>query len=216
MSWRSLREARRYLLLALGAELAVLAAGGRRFGRLLGGTALAGLLFFRDPERRAPDRPELVYATADGVVVGVDRATEPWLGDRESLRVSTFLSLHNVHVTRSPVTGDVIRDEDLPGGFAPALFRRSESNRRKRLAIDGRRGPVVVVQIAGLLARRITSWVGVGTPVAAGQRLGLIHFGSRTELLLPADDVEPLVKVGDRVRAGVTPVARYRTERIAA
>ena len=211
MSWRSLREARRYLLLALGAELAVLAAGGRRLGRLVGGAALATLLFFRDPERRAPDRPDLVYATADGVVVGVDRAPEPWLG-RESLRVSTFLSLHNVHVTRSPVAGSVSLDEDLPGGFAPALFRHSEANRRRRLAIDGRRGRVVVVQIAGMLARRITSWVGVGSPVAAGQRLGLIHFGSRTEVLLPAEDAEVLVRVGDRVRAGVTPVARYVTE----
>ncbi|MDP8943783.1 MAG: phosphatidylserine decarboxylase [Actinomycetota bacterium] len=212
MSWRCLREARRYLLLALGAELAVLAAGGRRFGRLLGGTALASLLFFRDPERRAPERTDLVYATADGVVVGVDRAPEPWLEGVEAVRVSTFLSIHNVHVTRSPVTGSVVRDEDLPGGFAPALFRRAESNRRKRLAIDGRRGRVVVVQVAGLLARRITSWVGVGSPVAAGDRLALIHLGSRTEVLLPAHDAEVLVKVGARVRAGVTPVARYRAE----
>ena len=215
MSWRSLREARRYVLMALAAELALLVAGARRFGRLLGGTALASLFFFRDPDRSAPGQPDLVYATADGVVVGVDRASDPWLGGVESLRVSTFLSLHDVHVTRSPVAGNIVLDEELPGGFAPAFLRRSESNRRKRLAIDGEGGRVVVVQVAGLVARRITSWVGVGSTVVAGDRLGLIHLGSRTELLLPADEAEPLVTVGQRVRAGVTPVARYRREQVA-
>ena len=210
MSWRSLREARRYVLAALAAELAVLLAGGRRFGRLLGPTAAASLLFFRDPERRPPGRPDELYATADGVVVGVDRAQDPWLGGRESLRVSTFLSILDVHVTRSPVAGRVVLADELPGGFAPAFLRRSESNRRKRLAIDGEGGRIVVVQIAGLLARRIASWVGVGSAVAAGERLGLIHLGSRTELLVPSRDAEALVRVGDRVRAGVTPVARYR------
>ncbi len=212
MSWRGLREARRYLFLALVAELALLLAGARRLARLLVGTAIVSLFFFRDPERRAPARADHLYATADGVVVGVDRAAEPWLGDRESLRVSTFLSIFDVHVTRSPVAGKIVQAEELRGGFAPAFLRRSESNRRRRLAIDGQAGRVVVVQIAGLIARRIASWVGVGSAVAAGDRLGLIHFGSRTEVLVPAEDAEPLVSVGDRVRAGVTPVARYRAE----
>ena len=210
MSWRCLREARRYLLLALAAELGLLVAGRRRFGALWVGTAVASLIFFRDPERPSPTRPELLYATADGVVVGVDRTAEPWLGGAEALCVSTFLSLHNVHVIRSPVAGDVLLDEQLPGGFAPAFLRRSVSNRRKRLAIDGERGRVVVVQIAGVMARRITSWVGAGSAVSAGQRLGLIHFGSRTELLIPADDAKVLVSPGERVLGGVTPVARYR------
>jgi phosphatidylserine decarboxylase len=212
VSWRTLREARRYLLLALAAELALLRSGRPRFGPFVGGTALASLFFFRDPERPSPVRPDLLYATADGVVVGVDRTPEPWLGSGESLRVSTFLSVFNVHVTRSPVSGDVLIHEELSGGFAPAFLRRSMSNRRKRLAIDGERGRVVVVQIAGLVARRITSWVGTGSAVAAGQRIGLIHFGSRTELLVPAEEAEVLVGVGERVLAGITPVARYRTD----
>ncbi len=212
MSWRTLREARRYLLLALAADLAFLVARRRRFGSFVGGTAVASLFFFRDPERPCPARPELLYATADGVVVGVDHTSEPWLGEAESLRVSTFLSVHNVHVTRSPVAGDVVLDEELPGGFAPAFLRRSASNRRKRLAIDGERGRVVVVQIAGLVASRITSWVSAGSAVGAGQRIGLIHFGSRTELLIPPDVAEVLVSPGERVLAGITPVARYRSD----
>ena len=212
MSWRSLREARRYLLAALGAELALLAAGVGRFGRLIAGTAVVSLIFFRDPERPLSPRPDLVYASADGVVVGVDRTSDPWLEGRESVRVATFLSILDVHVTRSPVSGAIVLDEDLPGGFAPAFLRKSAENRRKRLAIDGEEGRVVVVQIAGLLARRIASWVSLGSRVAAGERLGLIHFGSRTEVLLPDDEAEVLVRVGERVRAGVTAVARYRRE----
>ena len=210
MSRRSLREARRYVLAALAAELALLLRGGRRFGRVLAGTTLASLVFFRDPERRAPGRPGEVYATAVGVVVGIDRVSEPWVEGREAVRLSTFISLLDVHVTRSPVAGNVALAEELPGGFAPAFLGRSASNHRKRLAIDGREGRVVVVQIAGMLARRIAPWVGLGSAVAAGERLGLIHFGSRTEVLLPAEDAEVVVSVGERVRAGVTPVARYR------
>jgi phosphatidylserine decarboxylase len=121
-----------------------------------------------------------------------------------------FLSLLNVHVNRSPVTGKVIDVEEIDGGFAPAFADRSEVNYRHRVALDGPQGPMVLVLIAGLVARRISRWVDRGDQVVAGQRISLIHFGSRTDVLLPTGTVDVLVRPGDRVRAGVTPLARYR------
>ena len=169
-------------------------------------TALASLACFRDPERVLDPEPNTVYATADGVIVGVEEASDPWLPE-QALRISTFLSLHDVHVIRSPVAGNITLAEEVKGGFAPAFLGRAGSNLRKRLAIDGPAGRVVVVQIAGMVARRITSWTGLGSRVATGQRVGLIHFGSRTEVLLPADRFEARVRAGERVKAGVTPIA---------
>jgi phosphatidylserine decarboxylase len=205
VSWRALREARRYVLSALLADLMLLL-GGRRAGWIGASAALVSLAFFRDPERPLDPEPDAVYATADGVIVGVDEASDPWLPER-ALRISTFLALYDVHVIRSPVAGGITLAEDVEGGFAPAFLRRSGSNLRKRLAIEGPAGRVVVVQIAGLLARRITSWTGLGSRVGTGQRVGLIHFGSRTEVLLEADRFEARVRVGERVKAGATPIA---------
>ena len=209
MTWRALREARRYLAAALLAELGLVLAG-RRPGRVLLGAGALCAIFFRDPERRIARDAELVYAAADGIVVGVEPATDAWMGDREAVRVSTFLSLHNVHVNRSPVSGRIAAAEEVSGTFAPALFGRAGENQRRRLAIDGEAGRVVVVQVAGAIARRIASWVEIGHSVSAGQRIGLIHFGSRTDVLLPASSVEVTVKVGERVRGGVSALARYR------
>ena len=206
MSWRALREARRYVLWAALGDLLV-AMTGRRAGAVSAVTALASLLFFRDPERALAAEDDTVYATADGVIVGVDEAEDPWMDD-PALRVSTFLSIHNVHVIRSPLSGRIAADEEIDGGYAPAFLGRSGQNLRKRMAIDGDSGRVVVVQIAGMLARKITSWTDLGGEVTAGQRVGLIHLGSRTEVLLPRDRFESLVRPGQRVRAGVTPIAR--------
>jgi phosphatidylserine decarboxylase len=211
VSRRTWPLARRYALppLAAGASLALT---GRRAGWPL--LALAGCVvaFFRDPERPAPADPALVYAACDGFVTGVDPdVEEPWLPGGRGTRVTVFLSLHNVHVNRSPVAGTITRSEQLGRGFAPALTRGAEDNRRNRLALDGPAVPVVVVQVAGALARRITNWRGVGDRVAAGERLGLIHFGSRTDVLLPVGAAEVLVSRGTRVRAGVTALARLRT-----
>ncbi len=202
------REARPYVLAPLAGGLALLASG-RRAGWVGVGAATASALFFRDPEREPGTDPRVVYAAADGFVTSVDeRKNEPWLPGAVT-SISTFLSLHNVHVNRSPVGGRIVEVEEVPGGFAPALCARAEENRRRRLAIDGARGRVVVVQVAGLLARRISPWAGLGDDVAPGQRLGIIHFGSRTDVVLPSGVAEVLVKAGDRVRAGVTPLARY-------
>jgi phosphatidylserine decarboxylase len=208
VSWRALREARRYVLAALLAELALAPLRALR-GRLLLTVGLACLAFFRDPPRTLEPEPDVVYAPADGVIVGVDTIQEKWLRGGDALRISTFLALYDVHVSRSPVGGRVSLAEETPGGFAPAFLSRAARNHRKRLAIDGEGRRVVLVQIAGLLARRISSWAWLGDRVTAGERIALIHFGSRAEVLVPVADVSPLVAVGDRVRAGMTPIARY-------
>ena len=99
----------------------------------------------------------------------------------------------------------------VPGGFAPALFAGAGENSRRRMAIDGDAGRVVVIQVAGSLARKISVWVALGERLDVAQRFGMIHLGSRTDVLLPVDSAEVLVSVGQRVRAGVTPLARYRS-----
>jgi len=127
MTWRALREARRYVLGALAAEL-VLAPLRLLRGRLLLGVGLLSLMFFRDPPRPLAPRADHVYAPADGVVVGVDRAPEQWLPGEDALRISTFLALYDVHVNRSPVAGEIALAESIPGGFAPAFLRRATAN----------------------------------------------------------------------------------------
>ena len=210
MTRRSLREAQRYLVAALAAEL-VLAPLGILRGRLLAAVGAICLGFFRDPERRLQPAPDTIYAPADGVIVGVDTAPEPWLPGPDALRISTFLALYDVHVNRSPAPGRIALAEAVPGSYAPAFLGRATDNHRKRLAIDDGPRRVVLVQIAGMVARRISSWAWEGDRVSPGDRIALIHFGSRAEVLVPAGSAEPLVAVGDRVRAGITPLARYVT-----
>ncbi len=207
MTWLALREARRYLL-AAGAVEAALAPLRILRGRLLAATALLVLFFFRDPERELDPDPDVIYAPADGVVVGVDTVEDADVGAR-ALRISTFLALYDVHVNRSPYAGRIADASETPGGYAPAFLGRSTDNHRKRLVIDGRGRRVVLVQIAGLLARKISSWAWRGDDVAAGQRVAIIHFGSRAEVLVAADAAVALVAPGQRVRAGVSPIARF-------
>ena len=200
--------ARRYSLppFLLGALLLIL--GRRRLGWAGLLASLGVLAFFRDPERGLVPEPGVAYAAADGFVKSVDEVEEAVLPGGRGVSISTFLSLHNVHVNRSPIAGTVSDFEEIGGGYAPALFESSEGNRRNRLVIkDGAGTSVVVVPKAGAIARRISSWVGVGDEVEAGGRIGLIHFGSRTDVILPSG-WKPLVSPGDRVRAGLTPIAR--------
>lgn len=213
MTRRSWKEARRYVLgpLVVGVALVV---ARRRSGWIALGAASAVTLFFRDPERRLIPDPDTIYAAADGVVVNIDSSiSDPWIPNGEAVRISTFLSLHNVHINRSPVAGKIRATKEIQGGFSPALFRHSEANQQNRLAIDGTAGPVVVAQIAGMIVRKISCWVGTGDSVEAGQRIGIIHFGSRTDVVFETRDTEVLVRVGDRVRGGITPLARYITRK---
>ena len=182
------------------------------------GVAWAGLLltafclyFFRDPDRVPPTRPGLVVAAADGRVVSVQRAVpaaELGLGEEPRWRVATFLSVLNVHVNRTPVTGRVDDITYRAGAYLNAsLDKASEANERNALRIglpDGRN--LAVVQIAGLIARRILCEVRAGDEVRVGERFGLIRFGSRTDIYLPLG-VRPLVSVGQTMVGGETVVA---------
>ncbi len=207
MTRRSLGESLHYLRVALLLELALYRFSLLR-GRLLLGTAAACLFFFRDPDRPVGSDPDTIYASADGVIADVEIVSDEWLpGD--ALRIGTFLALYDVHVNRSPARGTITLAEEAAGGFAPAFARRATENYRKRLAIDDGDRRVILVQVAGMVARRISSWAWLGDPVETGDRIAIIHFGSRTEVLLPATEARVAVAPGQRVRAGVTPIARY-------
>ncbi|MGB3681282.1 MAG: phosphatidylserine decarboxylase [Rubrobacteraceae bacterium] len=217
MTARSWGVARQYvfwpLLVGLFALLAGLVAGRKRlraFGWLSLGAAGLTALFFRDPERRLEPENGVIYAAADGLVTDVDEVDEPWISGGRAGRVSVFLNLQNVHVNRSPFAGRIEKMEQSDGGFSPALFGGVEDNYSNRTLVDGERGPFVIVQRAGMIARRISPWVEEGQTVDTGERIGIIHFGSRTDVLLPPGEATFLVEPGDKVRAGLTPIARYR------
>jgi len=169
------------------------------------------LYFFRDPERFAPGRPGLVLAPADGHIVSVEPAIPPaelGLGDAPRWRIAIFLSVLDVHVNRMPVDGVVTRIAYRHGKFVNAsLDKASTDNERNALAIrlpDGR--DVAVVQIAGLIARRILCAAREGEAVVAGDRFGIIRFGSRTDTYLP-EGVRPVVAVGQTMIGGETVMA---------
>jgi phosphatidylserine decarboxylase len=169
------------------------------------------LYFFRDPDRVPPARRGLALAPADGRVVSIATAAAPkelGLGTAPRWRVSIFLSVLNVHVNRMPVEGTVIRTAYRHGKtLNAALDKASDENERNALAVrlpDGR--DVAVVQIAGLIARRIVCDVREGSVVQAGERFGIIRFGSRTDLYLPVG-VLPLVAVGQTMVGGETVIA---------
>lgn len=167
--------------------------------------------FFRDPERVTPTRPGLMISPADGVVSLIEPAVPPaelGMADTPLTRVSVFMNVFNCHVNRAPVPGTVKAVAYRPGKFLNAsLDKASEDNERNSLCLemaDGRE--VAVVQIAGLVARRIVSFVSGGEALATGDRFGLIRFGSRVDVYLP-EGVEPSVMVGQTMVAGETVLA---------
>ena len=166
--------------------------------------------FFRDPERVTPVRDGIVVAPADGRVSRVANtvpAAELGLGERPLPRVSIFMSVFDCHVNRSPVTGKIERIVYRPGAFVNAdLDKASEDNERNAFLIATDRGRVGVVQIAGLVARRIVCFVRQGATVGVGERIGLIRFGSRVDVYLP-EGVRPLVAEGQTAIAGETVLA---------
>jgi phosphatidylserine decarboxylase len=164
--------------------------------------------FFRDPVRTGPRGDHLVIAPADGRVVSVAPVKEPDVG-ATAHRISIFMNVLDVHVNRYPVDGTVVSRVYRPGKFVNASFdKASIDNEQMSLGIRGARGPVLVRQIAGLVARRIVTDGQPGDHATQGERLGLIRFGSRVDTILPADAV-PRVAVGQRTRAGVTIIAEW-------
>ncbi|PWE33187.1 phosphatidylserine decarboxylase family protein [Maritimibacter sp. 55A14] len=167
--------------------------------------------FFRDPPRTTPVRPGLVISPADGVVSLIEPAIPPaelGMGPEALTRVSVFMNVFNCHVNRAPVEGRVTAVAYRPGAFFNAsLDKASERNERNSLCIemdDGRQ--IAVVQIAGLVARRIVCWTETGRSIGAGERFGLIRFGSRVDVYLP-QGIDPLVAVGQAMIAGETVIA---------
>ena len=166
--------------------------------------------FFRDPVRVTPIREGLVISPADGIVSQIANALPPpelGLSTRPMLRVSVFMNVFDCHVNRSPVTGRIAKIAYKPGKFLNAdLDKASEDNERNGFIIDTAGGRYGVVQIAGLVARRIVCWSHEGEEVGAGQRLGMIRFGSRVDVYLP-EGVRPLVNIGQKTVAGETLLA---------
>ncbi|MCX7319222.1 MAG: phosphatidylserine decarboxylase [Hyphomicrobiales bacterium] len=170
-------------------------------------------LFFRDPVRVTPTREGVVVSPADGKVSMVQPVLPPaelGLGDQPLLRISVFMSVFNVHVNRSPVAGRIERIAYRPGKFINAeLDKASEDNERNSLVIATSGGRIGVVKIAGLIARRIVSFVREGQVLEAGERFGLIRFGSRLDIYLP-EGSKALVSVGQTAIAGETVLADFR------
>jgi phosphatidylserine decarboxylase len=212
-----------------GRKFALVAGGIAALFALIGWSLLAwpalalvgGILaFFRDPQRVTPQGDGLIVSPADGLVTLIrkmpppaelaadDAAAGPGLGNGEVTRVSIFMSVFDVHINRSPIAGTVRRVVYLPGKFLNAdLDKASEENERQHLLIDRGNGLMIgFTQIAGLVARRIVPFVRPGDMVGAGQRIGLIRFGSRVDVYLPAG-TEPLVLIGQKVVAGETVLA---------
>jgi len=166
------------------------------------------LQFFRDPARVIPTQANIVLSPADGKVVLIGKARDPYL-DRDALKISVFMNVFNVHSNRSPVDGTVRNKWYHAGSFLnAALDKASLENERNALHIVTAAGvDVTCVQIAGLIARRILCYVGPGDALARGQRYGFIRFGSRVDVYLPPATA-PLVAVGDTVFATTTILAR--------
>ena len=165
------------------------------------------LQFFRDPQRIAALGRDLVLSPADGRIVVVEKANDPYAG-REALKISVFMNVFNVHSNRSAVNGSVKEIQYFPGKFVNAdLDKASTENERNAVVIDANGQIVTLVQVAGLIARRILCYIHVGDRLKAGERYGFIRFGSRVDVYLPLT-AEPLVSVGDKVFATNTALAR--------
>jgi phosphatidylserine decarboxylase len=160
--------------------------------------------FFRDPERVIPNEEGAIICPADGKVIGVDTLTDAF-GLTSALKVSIFMNVFNVHVNRIPLNGTVKSVSYRPGKFFSAnLDKASKDNERNAVFLDiGQERQLVVVQIAGLIARRIVCKIRQGDHVRRGQRFGIICFGSRVDCYLPSD-AKPAVGVGDKVLAGAS------------
>jgi phosphatidylserine decarboxylase len=178
------------------------------------GTAFL-LFFFRDPDRIPLQDPAAILSGADGRVMSVMRVAEKNYLNAECIRISVFLSIFDVHVNRSPLTGHSKFIGYFPGKKLFAFREKSsELNQHNKILIEGLQMRCLVAQIVGPVARRVVYWLNHDAPeaVKAGDRIGMMKFGSRLDVYLPAADVDVLVKPGDRVRAAETAIARLKSD----
>jgi len=202
------REARPFLIIT--GIITLLAAWISLPFALLPALAFAYILyFFRDPERDISTDPLDIVSPADGKVISVEALEEGAFTQQRMRRVAVFLSVFDVHVNRLPVAGRILKSHHHAGEFLDARNPEIDiRNEAQNWLIETDRGPVVVRQIAGLIARRIVAWAQEGDTLEKGRRFGMIRFGSRTDVYLPLD-CEILVRAGDRVAGGSTVIARW-------
>lgn len=184
-------------------------------------SALAFLMqFFRDPSRKIPLDMDVVVAPADGRILkgGIDKIKTVKYDDplmkyildegKKGILVSTFMSPFDVHVNRTPVSGEIIKTKYYPGKFKIALGNVQKENEKNLIVINSDYGKVGVIQIAGFIARRIVQYVELGDKVKIGDRIGMIRFGSRVDLILPAENCKLMVSEGEKPKAGETIIAK--------
>ena len=203
------REGWPFLAISVGASLLVVLVLGWLWSLPVWILALFALQFFRDPQRDVPADPAAIVSPADGRVVFVGKARDPWL-ERDALKISVFMNVFNVHSNRAPVDGTVRQRWYHAGSFVNAsLDKASLENERNALWMQTASGAdVTCVQIAGLVARRILCYVDAGADLSRGQRYGFIRFGSRVDLYLPLDS-RPLVAIGEKVAAAHSILAEF-------
>lgn len=180
---------------------------------ILLGTACL-LYFFRDPDRTPPQDIAAILSGADGRVMSVTRQAENVYLNAGCVRISVFLSIFDVHVNRSPLSGHSRFIGYFPGKkFFAFREKSSELNQHNKILIEGLQTRCLIVQIVGLVVRRVVYWLDhdASVPVKAGDRIGMMKFGSRLDIYLPVADVDVLARPGDRVRAGETIIARIRS-----
>ena len=226
--WPSVHpEGRKYALIVAGVALVFALLSWNTLAWPLGFLALGVLAFFRDPQRVTPQGDKLLVSPADGLVTlicKVDPPRELVLDDGTGApgraagpvtRISIFMSVFDVHINRAPVGGTVRRVVYIPGRFLnAALDKASEENERQHIQIERSDGVRIgITQIAGLIARRIVPFVKPGDILAAGQRVGLIRFGSRVDVYLP-EGTEPAVLLGQSVIAGETVLAQLGEQQL--
>ncbi len=204
------REGWLFISLSVGAALAVTLFAGFWWSLPFWVVAVFVIQFFRDPARSFDAGPDAVISPADGRIVAVERARDPYL-ERDALKVSVFMNVFNVHSNRSPVDGEVREVRYFPGRFFnAAIDKASLENERNAMVIETADGArVTCVQIAGLIARRILCYTKPGDRLQRGQRFGFIRFGSRVDVYLPPDAV-PRASLGDVVYAGHTVLAEMQ------
>ncbi len=180
---------------------------------ILATTLLWILYFFRDPSRKIPPDKNILLSPADGKITDIEKVENDYIGSN-AIRIGIFLNIFDVHINRAPCNVKVLNIFYKKGSFKnaanPASGRTNESNDLLLVRTDEPKDKIVVRQISGAIARRIVCKTAAGQNLTGGQKFGMIKFGSRTEILLPdQSNIETFVKVGDKVRAGVTPLVKY-------
>lgn len=204
------REGYPFILASIFGTIVLFLAGLKSIGYLSGGLAVFIISFFRDPEREIPSETDAIISPADGRIIIVDSVFEDRFMTQDTIKISIFMNVFNVHVNRVPASGRVSRVFYNPGRFFPAdKDKASLENEQNALLIEADNGKRFVVnQIAGLIARRIVCYAKEGDKIERGKRFGMIRFGSRLDVYLPVD-CRINVKVGDKVKAASSILAYW-------